>query len=112
MNEIISIGLAVLSSLCAALGQIGLKFGSMKLDRSIANLLKNYALLAGLFAYGASSVIFVIALRGHELTVLYPLAALNYVWVSFLSMKYLKEKMNVYKWTGIALIIIGVIFVV
>ena len=112
MNETSAILLTIISSLCAALGQIGLKFGSMRLKKDLKSLLKNYALIAGLFAYGASSVIFIVALKGHELTVLYPLASLNYVWVSLMSMKFLNEKMNKYKWCGIALIIIGVMFVV
>jgi multidrug transporter EmrE-like cation transporter len=112
MNELFSIGLAVLSSLFAALGQVGLKFGSMKLEKKFIAILKNYALLSGLFFYGLSSIVFILALRGHELTVLYPIASLNYVWVSLLSMKLLKEKMNAYKWLGILLIIIGVTFVV
>lgn len=112
MNEIIAIILAILSTIFAALGQLGLKFGSMKLKKSIEGILKNYSLISGVFFYGLSSVVFIIALKGHELTVLYPIASLNYVWVSFLSMKYLNEKMNKYKWCGIALIIVGVIIIV
>ena len=112
MNELTSIGLAVLSSLLAAVGQIGLKFGSLRLKKNFAALMKNYALIAGLFFYGLSSIVFILALKGHELTVLYPIASLNYVWVSFLSMKLLKEKMNKYKWLGILLIMIGVSLIV
>ncbi len=112
MNTLLSIIFAILSSVFAAFGQIGLKFGSMKLELKIEKILKNYALVTGLFFYGLSSVVFIIALKGHELTVLYPVAALNYVWVNLLSMKLLKEKINKYKWTGIALIIIGVVLIV
>lgn len=112
MNQTWAIILTIISSLCAATGQIGLKLGSMKLERNLASLMKNYALITGVFFYGLSSITFIIALRGHELTVLYPLGSLNYVWVSLMSMKLLKEKMNMYKWLGILLIIIGVSFVV
>ncbi len=111
-TQIISIALAVISSICAGLGQMGLKFGSMRTHKKLVHVLTNYILLTGLFFYGLSSIIFVVALRGHELTVLYPIASLNYVWVNLLSMKYLNEKMNKYKWLGILLIIIGVTFVV
>jgi len=33
------------------------------------------------------------------------------VWVSFLSIKFLNERMNSYKWVGIVLIIAGVFFI-
>jgi len=112
MTQALSIGLAILSSVIAALGQLGLKFGSMKLEKNIAALMRNYALLIGLFLYGVSSITFIIALRGSELTVLYPIAALNYIWVDLLAIRYLKEKMNRNKWFGIILIIVGVSMVV
>ena len=108
MNEWISIGLVVLSTVCAALGQLWLKFGSLTLKRNFNSLIRNYALMTGFCFYVMSSIIFIIALKGHELTVLYPLSSLNYVWVSLLSMKYLNEKMNKYKWVGILFIIAGV----
>lgn len=108
MNEAISISLMVVASFLAALGQISLKIGSMKLEKSISKLIRNYALLVGISFYGISSIVSIVALRGNELTVLYPIASLNYVWVSLLSMKYLKEKMNALKWSGVILIILGV----
>jgi len=112
MNELLAIGIMVVSTVCAALGQMGLKFGSMRLKKTITGVLRNYALLAGFFFYGLSTILTVIALRGNELSVLYPIASLNYVWVSFLSMKYLNEKMNAYKIAGILAIIMGVIIIV
>ncbi|MFC1727908.1 EamA family transporter [Nanoarchaeota archaeon] len=112
MNYLGSIVLAIISSMLAALGQLSLKLGSRDLKRRLSHLIKNYFLLIGLLFYGLSSIVFIIALRGHELTVLYPIAALNYVWVSLLAIKYLKERMNKYKWGGIALILIGVSLIV
>jgi len=56
----------------------------------------------------ANTVLFIPALRGGELSVLYPLVALVYVWVSLLSVRFLGEKMNPMKWLGIALILLGV----
>lgn len=110
MSTTISIILMVIASVVAAFGQLSLKLGSARLKMS--EILKNYMLLAGFFFYGISIVISVIAFRGSELTILYPLASLNYVWVSLLSIKYLKERMNKYKWLGIALIIMGVALIV
>ncbi len=112
MNAPLSITLAVLSSICAAIGQIGLKFGSMKLSKKMNELMENHALLAGLLFYGLSTILFVVALRGYQLTVLYPIASLNYVFVNILSVKYLDEKMNKYKWIGVFLIICGITIIV
>lgn len=112
MNYVVAIILAICSSLLAATGQILLKFGSINLKKGILDILKNYFLLGGIFVYGLSSLVFIIALKGGELSVLYSLAALNYVWVSLMAIRFLKEKMNWYKWGGIALIIIGVMLIV
>lgn len=112
MNGTTSIILMIISSLLAAFGQISLKIGSMRLERKLSRIIKNFAFITGVFFYGFSAVLAIVALKGAELTVLYPIAALNYVWVSFLAIKYLKEEMNKYKWGGIALIIVGVSLIV
>ncbi len=61
--------------------------------------------------YGVSAVIYVWALKYGRLSLLYPITSLSYVWVSLLSVKFLKENMNNYKWIGISLIILGVILI-
>ena len=101
----------IISSIFAAFGQLSLKIGSMKLQKTLSDIFRNYAFLVGIIFYGLSTILTIIALKGEELSVIYPLASLNYVWVSLLSATYLKEKMNVYKITGIALIIVGVVLV-
>ena len=73
--------------------------------------MKNYNLFAGVALYGAGTVLFIPALKGGDLSVLYPFVALVYIWVSLLSVKFLGEKMNKFKWAGVALIIIGVTFI-
>jgi drug/metabolite transporter (DMT)-like permease len=49
-----------------------------------------------------------IAFRGGELSVLYPLIALSYVWVAILSKIFLGDMMNPFKWAGIIFIMAGV----
>ena len=71
----------------------------------------NYHLFGGVGLYAIGTILFIPALKGGELSVLYPFVALNYIWVSLLSVKFLGEKMNRFKWLGIALIIIGVSFI-
>lgn len=106
--ELWAIGLVVLGTLVGAFGPILLKRGSGSFGLSVRALTKNYNLIAGIFLYGLSSIIFIPALRGGDLSVLYPIVSVNYIWVSLLSVKFLGEKMNKLKWLGIFLIIVGV----
>jgi drug/metabolite transporter (DMT)-like permease len=71
----------------------------------------NYNLFGAVALYAIGTALFIPALKGGELSVLYPIVALTYIWVSFLSVKFLGEKMNKLKWLGIALIILGVSFI-
>lgn len=103
-----AIGLIILATLIGAFGPILLKKASAKKLSSINELAKNYELIGGIALYGISTVLFIPALKGGDLSVLYPFVALTYIWVSLLSVKFLGEKMNKLKWFGIALIIVGV----
>jgi len=68
----------------------------------------NLPLLCGLALYGLSTVLLVLALKDGELSLLYPVIALTYVWVTVLSLVILHDKPNPYKLAGIAVIVIGV----
>ncbi len=107
-NPILPLSIVALSSFFAAFGALFLKKGSSNFSLSIKGILKNKKLILGLFFYAFSSVIFIGALRLGDLSLLYPVAALSYVWIAFLSVKYLGEKMTAAKWAGIFLIITGV----
>ena len=54
------------------------------------------------------AVLMVYALRHGELSILYPLIALGYVWVAILSVLVFHETMNAMKLAGIAIIVAGV----
>ena len=71
-------------------------------------ILSNLPLFGGLACYGISTILLVLALRYGELSVLYPIIALTYVWVTILSVGFLGESMNVYKLVGLAFIVLGV----
>ena len=110
-TQIWAIGLVVLATIVGAFGPIFLKKATSKRMLHFKSLITNYYLFAGITLYILGTVLFIPALKGGDLSVLYPFVALNYVWTSFLSTKYLGEKMNKIKWMGIALIIIGVSFI-
>ncbi len=107
-TQLWAIGLVVLATFIGAFGPILLKKASAKSLSKISSLATNYHLFGGVSLYAVGTVLFIPALKGGELSVLYPFVALTYVWVSLLSVKFLGEKMNRFKWLGIASIIIGV----
>lgn len=98
----------ILASLIGSFGAILFKKAAKDLSFSMNELIKNKNLLLGVVLYGISTVFFVIPLKYGELSVLYPFVATTYIWTSLLSIKYLNERMNVWKWIGVALIIAGV----
>ena len=110
-TQLWAIGLVISATLVGAFGPILLKKASAKKLSSVRELSKNYALFGGVGLYAIGTIMFIPALKGGELSVLYPFVALTYIWVSLLSVKFLGEKMNKYKWIGISLIIIGVAFI-
>jgi drug/metabolite transporter (DMT)-like permease len=65
-------------------------------------------LFAGYCLYGVFTVMFVYALRHGELSILYPLIALGYVWVTITAVVAFHETMNPLKLAGLAVIVAGV----
>ena len=104
-----AIGLVVLGTLIGSFGPILLKKASHRIS-GLKSIIDKY-LIGGFLLYGLATLVFIPALKGGELSVLYPFVALSYVWVSLLSVKILSEKMNSLKWIGISLIILGVTFI-
>jgi multidrug transporter EmrE-like cation transporter len=66
------------------------------------------ALFAGYAMYGVSTVLLVLALRHGQLSLLYPVFAMTYVWVTILSVLVFHESMNPLKLAGIATIVGGI----
>ncbi|MBI2564879.1 hypothetical protein HYV79_02715 [Candidatus Woesearchaeota archaeon] len=107
-TQLWSVGLVLLGICIGAFGPILLKKGASKLNRNIFKQLKNHKLQFGITLYVTSAAVFIPALRGGELSVLYPLVSLSYVLVSLLSIKFLGEKMSTLKWISILFIMLGV----
>ena len=65
-------------------------------------------LFAGYSLYGIFAVMMIYALRHGELSILFPLISLSFVWVTILSILIFHEAMGPMKLAGIAAIVIGV----
>ncbi len=109
-----SIALVFVCTLIGAAAQVLMKVGAHNLPPTPAILgnplvlLKDFPLFGGLGLYGLFTLLLIFALRDGELSVIYPVIALNYVWVTILSLIFFQETMNPFKATGIVLIMIGV----
>ncbi len=74
-----------------------------------AGVITNMKLFIGYCMYGVNTFLMALALKGRELSRLYPIIALTYVWVTILSLFVLPdEHMNFFRGIGIAFIIGGV----
>lgn len=71
-------------------------------------LLKNLPLLGGYGLYGVSTILLVLSLRRGQLSVLYPIISLTYVWVLILSFLIFHEALNPWKIGGVLAIVSGV----
>ncbi len=73
-------------------------------------ILTNYPLWIGLACYGIFTLLITLALRDGELSLLYPVISLTYIWVIFISVLFLHEPLTVWKLAGVTLICLGVAF--
>lgn len=114
VKEIVVAGIVAAFTLVAAFGALFFKRGSSKFTLSpnpfklVIGSLKNTNLIIGIFLYAAPTPVYLWALKNAPLSLIYPVNSLTYIWVSLLSVKFLGERMNRYRWLGVASIIIGV----
>lgn len=103
--------LVLFTTLLTSSAQILYKLGSATITFSIPGIITNYYLLGGIFIYAVGGTLMILSFRGGEVSVLYPIIATSYIWVSFLSIKFLGESMNTFRWLGIVSIIAGIVFI-
>ncbi len=98
----VSVG-AVIGSLGAA----GLKAGANELQFNIRALVRNWKLALGLGLYLISTVFYVKGISRGEISVLFPLVSLGYVWTAIWSKIFFGESMTTTKYAGLGLILVG-----
>ncbi len=104
-----SFALVFVCTLLGAAAQILMKMGSAKMTHfDVIQVFTNIPLFVGYALYGSNTVLLMFALRDGELSKLYPIIALTYVWVTVLSMYFFDEKLTFWKGAGIAIIVAGV----
>jgi len=102
------IGLMILCTFFTSFGQLFFKMGLNRLEFSLLGLITNYVLILGFLFYGVGGTLLIVALKFGELSILYPILALGFVWVNLLSLSILNEQISLIKWMGIIFILFGV----
>jgi multidrug transporter EmrE-like cation transporter len=104
-----SVLLVFFCTIIGAAAQIFFKLGANSLAKPTpVQILTNPSLLLGYSLYGVSTMLLVLALRKGQLSLLYPIISLTYVWVTLLSIMIFKETLNVWKALGLAIVVAGV----
>ena len=107
-SKLAIIALVAFCALLGAAGQIFFKLSSGSLALSFSSIFTNWKLFLGLTLYGLATIGFLIALKYGDVSILYPIIATSYVWVTIFATVFLREAFPAYKWLGILFIILGV----
>lgn len=107
-TESISIIIVIFGTIISSFAPLMLKLGMVNKKFTLFNLIINVKVISGVLLYILSSFFFVFALRRGELSVLYPLVSLNYIWVTIISRIFLNEEIKIPKIIGIVFLIIGI----
>jgi len=112
-NPKLAITMVFLCTILGAAAQILMKQGSQAPHAEgvlgmLMAIFSNRDLFIGYALYGISTVLLTIAFKFGELSMLYPVIALSYVWVTTLSIYLYGEQLNVYKVLGLLSVMAGV----
>ena len=105
-----SMVLVFMASVVGSFGAVCLKLGSAKISRSPVSF-ANRSLVLGVVLYLGSSVFYALGIKGGQLSVLYPMVSLGYIWTILWARLFFKEAFTPQKFAGLALILLGVFFV-
>ncbi len=115
--------LILIAVLMGVLGQLLLKMGitqvgTLESSGGLAGLIQvgirvfsNLKVLGGFAAYGLSSLFWIVVLSKIDLSLAYPMLALNYVLVPLTAWLFLNEQVPPLRWLGIGVVIIGVVVI-
>jgi drug/metabolite transporter (DMT)-like permease len=98
------------ASVVGSLGAVFLKFGSVEVGKSLLSLI-NRNVCIGVVLYMGSSVFYGLGIKGGQVSVLYPMVSLGYIWTMVWSRIFFKETFTRQKMLGLTLVLAGVILV-
>src|SRR5215469_11600511 len=95
-----SMALVLVGSVFGSFGAVFLKSGATKLKDGFWRIL-NLQLATGVALFLLSSVFFILGIRHGELSVLYPMVSLGYVWTLIWSRLFFHESFTKQKFVGL-----------
>ncbi len=108
MNTPISSILFILTAgFIGSFGAAFLKAGAGRLKMDVKSIATNWRIGAGILSYGISSVFFVRGMTAGELSVLYPMVALGYMWTILWARVFFGERFTLGKLGGLLIIFAG-----
>ncbi len=114
MNIYLVVFLTLIAALFTSFSQLLFKRGLKKRLDSITDILGtllNKNIIIGLCGYAVSFSLYLIALQTSQLSVVFPIFASSFIFVTIISAYMLKEKIGRYRILGIAMIFIGITIV-
>ena len=103
-----SIILVLFASFVGSFGAVFLKLGAEHMKGQLARLFTNYWLASGIVLYLLSSVFYMMGVAQGQLTVLYPMVSLGYLWAIVWARLFFKESFTIFKIGGLLMIVVGV----
>lgn len=103
--------LILISAAIGAVGQIALKYGAMQMveNPGITLLEKiKWPIVFGLFLYGISTIIWIMALKKVQLSYAYPMLSVGYIFVFLASYFFFNEPISWLRISGLVFIMVGI----
>lgn len=97
------------ASVLGSIGAAFLKAGAEHIHRDLRSLITNWRLAAGITFFLASSILYLRGVKDGELTVLYPMVSLGYVWTLVWSRIFFGEPWTRGKLLGVGVILCGIV---
>jgi drug/metabolite transporter (DMT)-like permease len=103
-----SIAWVMFGSVIGSLGAAGLKAGAQHLEINVRGVLTNWRLIGGLGGYLLSTVFFIHGVQNGEVSLLYPMVSVGYIWSLIWSKVFFGEPITRMKVGALAVILAGV----
>ena len=107
--KFIPVLLLIASTFVGALGALLVKRGTTKFR--FMQLWKSREVFGGFLLYTVSVFLYLLALKQEELSVVYPMVAMSYFWITLFAVKFLDEKLNRWKIIGLVGILCGFVLI-
>ena len=104
-----SMALVLIASVLGSVGALFLKLGAARLH-SLWSLF-NWRLGAGAGFYLVSSAIYGWGIKHGQISVLFPMVSLGYIWTLIWARVFIRERITKEKFAGVAMILLGVLLV-